>query len=109
MERANRVYRMEDIIDAESDPGINPGFGPEGSDTYSIWFYKGGPWCQHFWMRQTYLRKNNTKITVSQARALINELDPSLRAEARIEQNDPEVAKAPRFMPDAGYLNPPWK
>ena len=109
MERANRVYRVEDILDAESDPGINPGFGPEGSNNYSIWFYKGGPWCQHFWMRQTYLRRNNQKITVTEARNLINQLDPELRAEARIVQNDPEVAKAPRFMPDAGYLNPPWK
>jgi hypothetical protein len=104
MEGANKVYRMEDILDAE---GANAGFGPNGSDFYSIWFYKGGPFCQHFWMRQTYLRKNNTRITVTEARELINKLDPSLRSEARLIQNEPEVAKAPRDMPDFGYLNPP--
>jgi hypothetical protein len=58
-------------------------------------------------MRQTYLRKNNTRITVTEARELINKLDPSLRSEARLIQNEPEVAKAPRDMPDFGYLNPP--
>lgn len=104
MESANKVYRMEDILDAE---GSNEGFGPNGSDFYSIWFYKGGPFCQHYWMRQTYLRKSNERITVTEARELINKLDPELRSEARLIQNAPEVAKAPRDMPDSGYLNPP--
>ena len=59
-------------------------------------------------MRQTYLRKNNEKITVNEARKKINDLDPSLRGEARIPVNPTEVAKAPRDMTDNGYLNPPW-
>ena len=104
MERANRVYRKEDIEDAGA---VNAGFGPNGSATYDIWFYKGGPFCQHYWVRQTYLRKNNKRISVNEARALITALDPSLRSEARIEQNAPEVATAPRDMQDNGYLNPP--
>ena len=104
MERANRVYRKEDIEDAGA---VNAGFGPNGSSTYDIWLYKGGPFCQHYWVRQTYLRKSNKRISVNEARAMITALDPSLRSEARIEQNDPLVAKAPRFMDDYGYLNPP--
>ena len=104
MERANRVYRKEDIEDAGA---VNAGFGPNGSSTYDVWFYKGGPFCQHYWVRQTYLRKNNKRISVNEARALITALDPSLRSEARIEQNAPEVATAPRDMQDNGYLNPP--
>ena len=108
MYSANKVYRFEDINEVENDPSINPGFGPNGTSTYSIWFYKGGPWCQHYWMRQTYLRKNNEKITVNEARRKINDLDPSLRGEARIAVNPTEVAKAPRDMTDNGYLNPPW-
>lgn len=103
MEGANKVYRMEDILDAENS---NPGFGEGGSDTYSIWLYKGGPWCQHYWMRQTYLRKSNKKITVNEARELINRLDPELRGEARLPQNPKDVAKAPRDMPNAGYVKP---
>jgi len=104
MESANRVYRKEDI---ESAGSVNAGFGPNGSSTYDIWLYKGGPFCQHYWVRQTYLRKNNKRISVNEARDMITALDPSLRSEARIEQNDPLVAKAPRFMTDSGYLNPP--
>ena len=104
MERANRVYRKEDIEDAGA---VNAGFGPNGSATYDIWFYKGGPFCQHYWVRQTYLRKNNKRIGVAEAKRMITALDPSLRSEARIERNPTEVAMAPRDMQDYGYLNPP--
>jgi len=105
MMSADRVYRKEDIDEAGA---VNPGFGPNGSDTYDIWLYKGGPWCQHFWIRQTYLRKNNKRISVNDAVRLITELDPSLRSEARMPVNDRKVAQPPRDMDDAGYLNPPW-
>ena len=104
MERADRVYRKEDIEDAGA---VNAGFGPNGSATYDIWFYKGGPFCQHYWVRQTYLRKNNKRIGVAEAQRMITALDPSLRSEARIERNPTEVAMAPRDMQDYGYLNPP--
>ena len=104
MERANRVYRKEDIEDAGA---VNAGFGPNGSAIYDIWFYKGGPFCQHYWVRQTYLRKNNKRIGVAEAQRMITALDPSLRSEARIERNPTEVAMAPRDMQDYGYLNPP--
>ena len=106
MESASRVYRKEDI---EAASGANAGFGPNGSSTYDIFLYKGGPFCQHYWIRQTYLRKNNTRISVNDARKMITRLDPSLRDEARIEQNPSEVATAPRDFPDGnyGYLNPP--
>jgi hypothetical protein len=106
MMNASKVYRKEDILAAGENASLNPGFGPKGTNTYNIWFYKGGPWCQHFWTRRTYLRKNNTQISVSEAQRLIVALDPSLRSEARIERNPTEVAKAPRFMPNNGYLNP---
>jgi hypothetical protein len=104
MERADRVYRKEDIEDAGA---VNAGFGPNGSANYDIWFYKGGPFCQHYWVRQTYLRKNNKRIGVAEAQRMITALDPSLRSEARIERNPTEVAMAPRDMQDYGYLNPP--
>lgn len=103
MEGANRVYRKEDI---EAAGAANPGFGEGGANTYDIFLYKGGPWCQHYWMRQTYLRKSNKKITVNEARELINRLDPEFRNEARLPQNPKEVAKAPRDMPNNGYVNP---
>jgi hypothetical protein len=105
MMKAEKVYRKEDIELAGSKV-VNPGFGPNGSDTYNIWLYKGGPNCYHFWMRKIYLRRNNKSISVNDARKMILELDPSDRAEAQWKENDPLVSKLPIDMEDRGYLNP---
>ena len=102
MIKAGRVYRKEDII-AAGDKVVNPGFGPNGSNTYSIWFYKGGARCFHFWKRQTYLRKNNKKISVNQAKKLIREAGVDAK---RLEENDKKVAQRPTDMPNKGFLNP---
>lgn len=102
---ANKVYRKEDLV-AAGDRRVNPGFGPEGADTYNIWFYKGGPNCHHFWKRQVYLRRNNSSLTVNEARRMINNLEPSERKDARWEENPSDVAKRPVDMPNNGYLNP---
>lgn len=94
----DRVWRKEDI-DAASQRAVNPGWGPNGADTYDLWLYKGGGSCQHFWERRTYLRKNNKKISVTRARNILREagLDP-------LPKNDPRVAKRPRDMANRGFL-----
>ena len=94
----NRVWRKEDIESA-STRAVNPGWGPNGADTYDLWLHKGGGSCQHFWERRTYLRKDNERISVTQARALIREagLEP-------LEVNDPLVAKRPRDTQNRGFL-----
>tara|TARA_R100000353_G_scaffold157194_1_gene116237 strand:+ start:4345 stop:5979 length:1635 start_codon:yes stop_codon:yes gene_type:complete len=102
MMSARRVYRYEDII-AAGDRAVNRGFGPNGTDTYSIWLYKGGPNCRHFWKRHTYLRKNNKKISVNQAKKVIREAGVGAK---RLEENDRRVATRPTDMPNNGYLNP---
>lgn len=93
-----RVWRKEDI-DAASRRAVNPGWGPEGDNTYDLWLYKGGGSCQHFWERRTYLRKNNKKVSVNRARNILREagLDP-------LPVNDPRVAKRPRDMANRGFL-----
>jgi hypothetical protein len=93
-----RVWRKEDI-DAASNRAVNPGWGPEGDNTYDLWLYKGGGSCQHFWERRTYLRKNNKKVSVNRARNILREagLDP-------LPVNDPRVAKRPRDMANRGFL-----
>ena len=95
-----RVWRKEDILLA-SDRAVNPGWGPEGTDTYDLFLYKGGGSCQHFWERRTYLRKNNRKVSVNRARQIIREagLEP-------LEQNDPRVAKRTRDQVNRGFLEP---
>jgi len=105
MMKAEKVYRKEDIELAGSKV-VNPGFGPNGSDTYNIWLYKGGPNCYHFWMRKIYLRRNNKNISVNDARKMILELDPIDRFPAQWDENDALVAKLPIDMEDRGYLNP---
>jgi hypothetical protein len=96
----DRVWRKEDI-DAASQRAVNPGWGPNGANTYDLWLYKGGGSCQHFWERRTYLRKNNKKISVTRARNILREagLDP-------LPKNDPRVAKRPRDMQNRGFLEP---
>ena len=90
--KSNRVYRYEDLKMAE-DKIVNEGFGPEGTDKYSIFLYKGGVNCKHWWQRVIYLKKGNKKIGVNQARRMINELEPSKREDAKWEENPKEVAQ----------------
>ena len=48
-------YRFEDI---ESMAGqVNTEFSPRGTSTYSIWLWKGGCFCHHYWVRQVWFRK----------------------------------------------------
>jgi hypothetical protein len=105
MVSAGKVYRKEDI-ERMGGQAVNAGFGPEGAATYSIWLYKGGARCHHFWMRKTYLAKAegvtpdvgnpNAEVSVNQAR----------RAGVDLEQNPSDVAKRPTDMPNNGFLNP---
>ena len=94
-----KVWSKTDLQAAGSQL-VNPGWGPGGDNTYSIWFYKGGGSCQHFWERRTYLRKDNTSVSVKKAQKLLKDagLPP-------IPPNDRKVAKLPRDMPDRGFLD----
>ena len=96
----DRVWRKEDI-DAASGRAVNPGWGPNGADTYDLFLYKGGGSCQHFWERRTYLRRNNKKISVNRAKQIIREagLEP-------LPTNDPRVAKRTRDQVNRGFLEP---
>jgi hypothetical protein len=103
MMSAGKVYRKEDLELAASK-AVNPGFGPFGSDTYEILFYKGGPNCKHFWQRQVYLKRNNESIFVKDAQRIIKELEPQERAAAELPSQDPLITKKPIDMPNNGYL-----
>lgn len=92
MMSAKKVYRKEDI-DLASQRVIQAGMGPNGANTYNIFLYKGGVNCRHFWQRQIYLRRNNKKISVNEARRRILELEPSDRADVRLPNNPKEVAQ----------------
>jgi hypothetical protein len=108
MVSAGRTYRKEDITIAGSK-GVNKGFGPQGADDYSIWLYKGGVNCNHFWMRKIYLRRNNKQISVNEARKMILDLDPADRPMARWQENEPEVAQTASESNNFWSLTPNYR
>jgi hypothetical protein len=100
--KAGKIYRIEDLEAAENQV-LQKGMGPNGTDTYSIFLYKGGVNCKHWWQRIIYLRKGNKRIGVNEARRMILELEPKDREAAKWEQNPKEVAQI------AGPNNNHWK
>jgi len=115
MMSANRVYRREDLVGpyypeqlgGASARAVNPGFGPNGTDTYDILLFKGGPNCHHRWIRRTYLKKNNQRISVNRARQIISQLPEEERRKNPLPPNDDaRVSQWPSTMPNHGYLNP---
>jgi len=106
---ANKIYRKEDILSMDKK-AVNAGWGPNGADTYSVWFYKGGGSCQHFWMRKVYFRKRNAQGEFLPSDGLDNDKTVSVN-EARKkgftpEKNDKKVAERPRDMKNRGFLEP---
>jgi hypothetical protein len=108
MVNAGRTYRKEDIILAGSKQ-VNPGFGPEGANEYSIWLYKGSVNCRHYWMRKIYLRKNNERISVNEARKMILDLDPADRPSAKWQENEIEVAQIASASNNFWSLTPNYR
>lgn len=102
MVASKKVYKKEDIV-AAGRTAVNPGFGFQGADTYDIWKFKGGPRCHHYWMRQTYLKKDNSQISVNRAKRLITAVPVKDRDKVRLPVNEPEVAKLPKDMPHKGF------
>ena len=103
---ANKVYRKEDIL-AAGGKVVNRGFGKDGSDRYSIWLYKGGARCKHFWTRLTYFRKRNPDGSFKTNEGLENDKKVSVN-EARKQGfqppvNDKRVAQPPFDMDYSGY------
>ena len=105
MLRAKKVYRKEDIIAMESQV-VNSGFGKGGSDTYSIWLWKGGPRCSHRWLRRTYA-SFETKIDPTNPNAKPLSIATAEKYGYRI-RNDKEVSMKPSDMPTKGYTQEYW-
>jgi predicted Zn-dependent protease with MMP-like domain len=104
MEAAKKLYRKEDIINMGKIP-VNAGFGIDGAPTYSIWLYKGGPQCHHFWSRRIY------KTVIGESKTTkIEDADMIGYTKARSEgftakKNDKLVATPPKKMKNNGYYN----
>jgi hypothetical protein len=122
MMAAKKVWRKEDIIRL-NDIAVNPGWGPRGANTYSIWLadqyeqdcnslktnklelYKGGGNCHHFWLRRIYktsLRGAKSKINDNQIISYTKALSEGFT----VEKNDNLVARPPKRMINQGFLEP---
>jgi len=102
MVSAEKVYRKEDIKAMETK-AVNAGFGKGGSDTYSIWLYKGGARCNHKWFRRIYARKEGSKSlgdVISTTEAKSQGFKP--------ETNAQKVPVAPKDMKYKGYTAAYW-
>jgi len=102
MMSANKIYRKEDIIKMGSEV-VNAGWGPNGANTYSIWFYKGGGNCHHRWNKRVYATFSGKAIDVNSS-----ELKQVAVRKAEklgyIVKNDAKVSKRPVDMPNYGFL-----
>ena len=113
MIKAKKIYRKEDI-ELMGTRAVNPGWGPKGADTYSIWLhkggkrtdlYKGGGACHHFWMRKTYMFTLDSKrIDVKSPLAPTISVREAKRKGFKHKRNNPLVGTKPIDMPNEGFL-----
>ena len=91
------VYRKEDI-DQASFQGVNRSFGHKGN-SYSLFKYKGGVNCGHFWNENLYRLKSKTEKYISKGK----EVDsiPNSYTPKGEEYNKAEIA--PKDMPNNGH------
>ena len=97
---ANKIYRKEDILQMGSRI-VNAGFGEFGSDTYSIWKFKGGARCHHKWERRTYVSTSRT-VDVNSPLAQTISTNKARKFGYRVT-NPKEVAMMPKDMPRKGF------
>jgi len=109
MMAANKVYRKEDILRMSQIP-VNAGFGPRGAATYSIWLYKGGAICHHYWKRRIFQSPATDEgFVVYPDNITTDKIITATKARSEgftIKRNDGLVAKAPKTMANEGFLNP---
>jgi len=109
--RSGVVYRKEDILQM-GDQGVNGQFAPKGRSTYSIWLWKGGAYCHHYWTRKVYFRKRGDGgqfLPKSETSGLENERPSSVSEAvskgAPLPKNPTQVATKPIDTPSKGKLN----
>ena len=88
---------------------VNRGWGPKGAATYSIWLWKGGGNCHHYWKRQIWQAPASDEgFVVYPDNITANEIVTVAKARKEgftIEKNDNLVARAPKTMTNQGFLN----
>ena len=91
------VYRKEDISQA-SFSGVNKSFGHKGRN-YSLFRFKGGVNCGHFFNENLYRLKSQTEKQISRGKE-VDSIPTSYTPKGK-EYND--AKKAPKDMPNNGH------
>jgi len=91
------VYRKEDIDEA-SFQGVNKSFGHKGNN-YSLFKFKGGVNCGHFWSENLYRLKSKTEKYISKGKE-VDSIPQSYTPKGE-EYNKAEIA--PKDMPNNGH------
>jgi len=89
----NLVFRKEDI-NMMSFKGVNKELGHKGQN-YSLFKYKGGVNCQHYWEMKVYKKKVSDNNLVSESEAIKDGL--------KEPKNPSEIGIAPKDMANRGH------
>ena len=107
MMTSRKIYRKEDLLRMSSIP-VNPGWGPRGANTYSIWLYKGGGNCHHYFRRVIYKAPASDDNFVRYPDNITTDkIITATKARSEgftIKRNDSLVARAPKTMVNQGFL-----
>jgi hypothetical protein len=102
MTAAGKIYRKEDIIRMDTQV-VNEGWGPNGTDTYSIWKYKGGGDCNHRWNKRVYANFEGVGIDVKSPKAKQVAVRKAEKL-GYVVKNDKLVSTLPKDMAYNGFL-----
>ena len=100
MMRAKKIYRKEDIIKMGGQ-AVNKGWGANGADTYSIWFFKGGGNCHHRWNKQVYAAFEGKALDIPNAKQIAQAKAAKFGYTIK---NEALVSQRPVDMPYNGFL-----
>jgi len=89
----NLVFRKEDI-NMMSFRGVNKELGHKGQN-YSLFKYKGGVNCHHYWELKVYKKKVSDSNLVSESEAIKDGL--------KEPKNPSEIGIAPKDMANRGH------
>tara|TARA_R110000851_G_scaffold116880_1_gene243347 strand:+ start:3215 stop:5179 length:1965 start_codon:yes stop_codon:yes gene_type:complete len=99
---ANKLYRKEDIQQMDKS-GVNDGFGLGGTNSYSIWLWKGGGkmstafpngTCRHKWQREIYLKRGGG-VDVNSPLAKMISTSGARRKGYKVPTNNSDVSITP--------------
>jgi len=104
MSRSDRGvrYRKEDV-DQASFKGVNKKFGHKGN-SYSLFKFKGGVNCGHFWSENLYRLKNKTDGTpyIDKSLSSSEQVD-SIKGYNPKPKGEKDAKTAPKDMPNNGH------